>query len=202
MDMKTIKTVYGVGYNSEGRHNTSIHNNHTHKYKTWHDMIRRCYSEKFHAHHHSYKDCLVCEEWHDFQNFGDWYDENYYEIENEQMHLDKDILIKGNKVYSPDTCIFTPRRINVLFVKKGSKNNNLPIGVVFNNRKNKKYVARCGNGEGKTVSINSFYTPEEAFYCYKKFKELLIRDVANEYKHKIPEKLYNAMITYEVEITD
>ena len=65
-------------------------------------------------------DCSVYEGWHNFQNFAKWYEDNYYEIEEEQMHLDKDILVKGNKVYSPDTCVFVPETINGLFVKSNA----------------------------------------------------------------------------------
>ena len=80
-------------------------------------MLRRCYDEKLHKKYPTYIDCKVCEEWLNFQNFAKWYYNNYYEIENEKICLDKDILHKGNKIYSPDNCVFVPNNINVLFVK-------------------------------------------------------------------------------------
>jgi NMD protein affecting ribosome stability and mRNA decay len=172
----------------------------SHKYKTWHGMIRRCYDEKSFEKYPSYKDCTVCDEWHNYQTFGEWYDQNYYEVENETMALDKDILVKGNRIYRHDACIFVPQRINSIFTKKQSSNDNLPIGVSINknNSSTKIYTAKYGN----KVYINSFNTIDGAFQAYKKYKELLIRDIANEYIEKIPPKLYEVMINYKVEFTD
>ena len=59
-----------------------------------------------------YKECTVCQEWWNFCNFEKWYDEHYYEIEDEIMDLDKDILFKGNKEYGPNTCCVIPHYIN------------------------------------------------------------------------------------------
>lgn len=197
------KTVYGVGYFGEGIHRSSRNNRMNHKYKTWHEMIRRCYDKKKLKSNPSYFDCTVCDEWHNFQSFGDWYDNNFYQIEGEQMHLDKDILVKWNRVYSPESCIFVPARINCIFTKNGGKKkDDMPFGVIQNNHKTKIYTAKCADDKGKTMYINSFNTVEEAFNAYKKHKELSIRDIANKYKDKIPEKLYNAMINYRVEIND
>lgn len=68
-------------------------------------MIKRCYNQKCLLKDNTYRGCSVCDEWLNFQNFGEWYDENYYEVPNEVMDLDKDILHKGNKIYSPDNCV-------------------------------------------------------------------------------------------------
>lgn len=119
------------------------------------------------------------------------------------MSLDKDILKRGNKVYSPETCIFVPMKINQLFIKnKTVRNSNLCIGVRYNKNKN-KYQAQCGTlDERKVKTICCVDTLEEAFNKYKAFKENLIKLVAQQYKDKIPNKLYEAMISYEVLITD
>ena len=167
-------------------------------YKTWQSLLQRCYDTKLHEKYPTYKNCTTCEEWHNFQNFAKWYDENYYEIDGEIMCLDKDILIKGNKVYSPETCIFVPRRINILFTKTDANRGNLPIGVT---QKNDKYVITMRINK-KFVSNKSYKTPQEAFKVYKYFKEKYIKEIADEYKDKIPVKLYNAMYKYKVEITD
>ena len=60
------------------------------------------------------------------------------------------------------------------------------------------------NNNGKRIrhKIGRFDTPEEAFYAYKQFKENYIKEVADEYKDSIPQKLYEAMYRYEVEIDD
>lgn len=169
-------------------------------YKRWIGMLKRCYSEKELYRCPTYTDCSVCEEWHLYSSFEKWYKDNYYEIEGEIMELDKDILLKGNKVYSPNMCVFIPHRINSLFTKSKKSRGNYPIGVNFHKKVN-KYNSKL-NILGSRIHLGYFDTPEEAFNAYKKAKEQYIKQVADEYKDKIPKKLYDAMYRYEVEITD
>ena len=183
---------FGIGYRGEGIYRTSTHKK---AYETWKNMLGRCYDKKYHKRHPSYIDCKVCNEWLNFQNFAKWYEENYYEVEGEKMCLDKDILVKDNKVYSPDTCVFVPQRINLLFVKNNKNRGDLPIGV---NKVKNKYIVRMNDA----FYLKYFDTPHEAFLMYKINKELLIEGIANEYENKVPNKLYNALINYEVEIKD
>ncbi len=175
-------------------------------YKTWNSMLQRCYDKKFHLKKPTYADCLVCEEWKYYKNFKEWFNKNYYEIEGQKMMLDKDILRKNNKVYSPDTCVFVPERINTLFTKRQNDRGDLPIGVVWK-KKNKKYEARCNVFDVKDIKYKRKYlglynTSEEAFNAYKKAKEENIKLIAEYYKDKIPQKLYDAMCRYEVSIND
>ena len=187
--------VYGVGYIGEGDYKVRENGILNSIYNTWHDMIDRCYGNRVYK---TYEECSVCEEWHSFQTFAEWYEENYYEIPGEIMNLDKDILIKGNKIYSPDTCVFVPHSINMLFVKSNSIRGDLPIGV---SKINNKYRAYC-RIDNKQKSLGHYDTPEEAFNAYKQFKEALIKKVANDYLELIPFNLYQAMINYEVDIDD
>lgn len=83
------KTIYQIGYIGDGSYKGNINYKRSPQYATWKSMLQRCYDKKFHINHPTYKDCEVCEDWHNFQNFAKWYDENYYEIENEVMCLDK-----------------------------------------------------------------------------------------------------------------
>ena len=190
--------IYGIGYISDGKYEVSINGKSTKHYDIWCGMLKRVYDPKYIQKHPTYEGCCVYESWHNFQTFSEWIDKNYYEIEGQRMELDKDILCKGNKIYSPDTCVFVPHRINTLFIKSDKCRGDLPIGVV---RVNKKYNARC-NVDKKIKNLGYYNSLEEAFEVYKNFKEKDIKKVAEEYKDKIPEKLYNAMITYEVEIDD
>jgi hypothetical protein len=128
-----------------------------------------------------------------------WFDENYYEIEGHKMHLDKDILVKRNKIYSPDKCVFVPAFINATFTKNNVGRGDLPIGVV---KRGKKYFASCSNNNQKRRYLGMFDNPEEAFYAYKDAKETHIKNTAEQYKHKIPNKLYEALMRYEVDIDD
>lgn len=199
------RKTYGIGYIGEGKYKTKENGKLTKCYNTWHDMLKRCYDEKLHKKRPTYKDCEVCEEWLCFQNFAEWYYNNYYEVEGERMCLDKDILVKHNKIYSKDTCIFVPERINTLFIKCDRSRGEYPIGVFCN--KNNKYQAKCSiydlkNNNIVRKSLGVYDTPEKAFEIYKEFKEKHIKEIADHYKDEIPQKLYNVMYNYEVEIND
>ena len=87
------KLIFSVGYNTKETYKSTENGKKTKCYQTWQNMLMRCYDEKFHARKPAYIGCKVCEEWHNFQNFAKWYEENYYEIEGERMYLDKDILV-------------------------------------------------------------------------------------------------------------
>ena len=196
-------SVFGVGY--LGNEKTRDENGKSLKsYETWKHMLSRCYSGEYQKKEPTYKDCYVCEEWHNYSNFKKWYDDNYYEIDGERMALDKDILVKGNKTYSPNTCVFVPQNINTLFIKSNKIRGKYPIGVTFNKDKN-KYQAQCNtliNGKNMKKALRLYNTIEEAFNAYKQFKEANIKQIADYYKENIPDKLYEAMYNYKVEITD
>ena len=196
---------YGVGYigydlrDSKGKSNPKI-------FAMWSGMIRRCYSGENNT-FPTYIGCSVCDEWHNYMNFKKWYDENLWEVEDDFMCLDKDIIIKGNKIYSPNTCIIVPNRINVLFIKSKKSRGKYPIGVSYHKSKSvfDSYYHIVENGKSRLKFIKSFKNPTDAFYAYKETKEKYIKKVADEYKNKypnFPKRLYNAMYSYEVEITD
>ncbi len=77
----------------------------------------------------------------------------------------------------------------------------MPIGVSFS-KKNNKYCSQCGDGFGRNVFLGRFIIPKDAFLVYKAFKEKTIKNVANHYKGQIPEILYKALMSYEVDIDD
>lgn len=198
------KSIYNRGYLGEGIYIASINKKHTKRYAVWKSMFVRCYSENFHKTEPTYIGCSVCDEWLNFQNFGKWFDENYYDIEGEIIEIDKDILVKGNKVYSPNTCCFVPKEINMLFTKRDSKRGNYPIGVYYNKKRN-KYIAQCKiYKDNRYIKFNlgEYDTSEQAFDTYKLYKEKYIKEVANRYKDKIPVKLYSAMYNWKVDIND
>ena len=198
------KSVYGIGYLGEGDYKVRENGKHTRVYSTWHSMMQRCYDEKFHEKKPTYIGCAVWEEWHNFQNFAEWYYNNYYEIEGERMHLDKDILVKHNKIYSPETCIFVPQTINNLFVKSDKSRGDSVIGTTPHHG---KYQVKCSlinpkTGKFKCEYLGLYDTQEKGFEVYKYYKEKNIKVVADYFKDLIPERLYNAMYNYEVEIID
>ena len=194
-------SVLSIGYVGDGRHKTKKGGKHTPQYGAWRKMLTRCYDAKYHMTRPTYEECRVCEDWHDFQVFADWYKDNYYQIEDERMELDKDILVKGNKVYAPEKCVFVPQRINGLLNRRGRDRGEYPIGVHLGKR-DKRFLARCHDINGNLIRLGRFDTPEEAFRCYKAFKEQVIRSVAELYSINIPAALYEALINYRVEMDD
>jgi hypothetical protein len=197
------KTLFGVGYLGEGKYSSRTNNIKNIQYIYWMSLFSRCYGKSELEKRPRYKNCIITEEWHNFQNFAEWFDNNYYTIDDEKMCLDKDILFKGNKIYSSNTCVFVPDRINTLFIKSNKIRGDLPIGVsISKNTNDNIFLCRC-NTLNKSVYLGHYSTPEDAFYnAYKPFKENYIRQVAEEYKNLIPQNLYEAMYRYKVEITD
>lgn len=198
------KRYYGIGYFGEGKYKTRKNGKLTKCYNAWKNMLQRCYDEEWQEKHPTYKGCIVCDEWHNFQNFAKWYEENYYEIEREKIHLDKDILVKGNKIYSPETCIFVPQTINSLFVKNNENRGDSVIGTYFRNDKYEVYchIINTEIKKSKQEYLGTYETQEEAFEVYKYYKEKNIKEVANYYKDLIPQRLYKGMYNYEVKIDD
>lgn len=162
----------------------------------WKSMLTRCYSAKFQHWEPSYIGCSVCNEWLSLSNFKQWFDENCIE----QYHLDKDILFKGNKVYSPETCCFVPQEINKLLNTCRNVRGAYPIGVTKCRSRYKASIMVCG----RKISIGTFDTPEEAFSAYKAKKTNKVKELAEKYykEGKITERVYNALLNYRVEITD
>lgn len=186
--------IFGIGYIGCFRNNERISKDRA--YVVWRNMLMRCYDEKTHIKRPTYIGCTVCNEWHNYSNFKQWFDENY----QEGYCLDKDILFKGNKVYSPKTCCFVPNEINSILTKRQNYRGNLPIGVRYSDSR-LRYKVQFTKSSDKTY-IGYFSAPEEAFEAYKKAKEDYLKELANKYKENISEAVYNALMNYKVEITD
>lgn len=201
------RRVFGHGYLGEGKFKAYDKNwKPTKCYRTWINMLKRCYDPKFHEKYPTYKGCKVYDKLLNFQNFAKWYEDNYYEIPGENMCLDKDILVKDNKIYSPETSVFVPEKINLLFIKRDKSRGEYPIGVDYY-KQTGKFRVQCRvydykENKKKKINLGYYNTPEEAFNVYKEFKENYIKQVADYYRDQIPKKLYDAMYRYEVEMND
>ena len=182
------KSIYETGYLGQGRYSRRTHSQY---YRHWTHMMDRCCNKKV---------SNLSDYFHNFQNFAEWCEENYYEIDGEKMCLDKDILIKNNRTYSPNNCMFVPDRINTLFCKTDKSRGSYPVGCSYNKERDMIEV-HCSTLD-KRKFLGYYNTIEEAFNSYKTFKESYIKQVADEYKDLIPQKLYEAMYNYEVEIHD
>lgn len=173
----------------------------------WHKMLIRCFDNKYKERQPTYKDVTCCNRWLCFANFLEDFEilkQEYNWNTDEKLNLDKDILHRGNKVYSLENCILIPQQINNLFVKNNATRGNYPIGVSYDKR-NKKYEAQC-HINGKYKRIGRYNTIEEAFNAYKQAKENEIKRVANDCVSKgfisKDSRLYNAMISYQIGIDD
>lgn len=198
------KTVLNVGMIGE-KYPTSKNQKGTKEYLAWNHMLVRCFDEKFKDKQPTYKDVICCEEWLLFDNFYEWLhsQENFEKWYNsEDCGLDKDILSKRNKLYSPETCCLVPKMINELFTKRDNYRGNFPIGV---NEKDGGFQVRCSNPITKEREYLGYYkSVQDAFRVYKKRKEEIIKQVAQiEFnKGNINRRCYEAMMGYKVEITD
>lgn len=114
------------------------------------------------------------------------------------MCVDKDILYKHNTIYSPQTCCIVPETLNMLFTNRQRYRGDLPVGVTH---KDGRYMAKC-KIKSKDKYIGFFNSPIEAFNAYKNTKEKYIKEIAETFKSKIPEKIYNALMNYSIEIND
>ena len=198
------KRTYGKGYTGKGKYKPRENGKKTKCYKVWQSMLQRCYDSKYRRREPTYQDCEVYAKWLNFQTFAEWYENNYYEIPGKVMSLDKDVLFKGNKIYSPETCIFVSNDINNLFTKRDNFRGDLPIGVYYK-KQNGKYISQCNFGDGQKY-LGCYDTPQEAFEVYKEYKEKYIKEVIDSYEGIIPEPHYSrlreAMYNYRVEIND
>lgn len=173
-------------------------NERIHLNKIWNHVLLRS-TQRIWNLRPAYHGCTIAKPFHRFSTFATWaLDQPGWD--KPKFQIDKDIIIKGNKCYSPDAYIFVPAEINVMFLCNKGRRGQLPIGVMFDNRGN-KYVAHCSVG-GNLVNISRHATPQEAFVAYKAFKEQHIRNIAEKYRHEISQRAYLAMLAYQVEITD
>lgn len=196
--------VYNIGITGN-KYPARTNGKDTKEYKTWTDVLKRCFDKKEKQRYPTYKKVTCCDEWLLFEKFYEWLHKqpNFDRwLIGGRWAIDKDILIKGNKIYSPDTCCLVPENVNALFNKHDAKRGKYPIGV---NKVQNGFQARCMNPLlNKRECIGIYPTPEKAFYAYKQYKEKLIKQVAQiEFDNgNITKECYEAMMNYEVEITD
>lgn len=179
----------------------------TWEYTKWMNMLQRCFDNKYKERKPTYKDVTCCGRWLCFANFLEDLEilKNEYNWDEDiKLNLDKDILHKNNKAYSLENCILVPDWINTLFIKSDATRGKYPIGVSYH-KGAKKYRAQC-NINGRYVGLGYYNITEQAFYAYKTAKEQETKRIAEECVSKgyitKDSRLYNAMISYQVEIDD
>ena len=170
------------------------------EYTLWNSMLKRCYSDCSKKKRPTYEGCKVSDKFKSYEYFYEWCNKQIG-FNSKDWQLDKDLLVKGNKIYSEDSCVFLPHEINTVLIKCTASRGEYLIGVHWS-KKDKTFVARVNKGKGKRENLGSFNTELEAFNAYKQAKESFIKEQANNWKDKIDERAYKALMNYTVDIND
>ena len=197
-------SVCGVGILGT-KYPSTVNSRNTKEYALWQRMLERCYSDTnvcndYKKKNPTYVGCEASENFKSYEYFYEWCHKQIgFGVDG--FELDKDLLLKGNKVYSENTCIFIPAEINLLLIKRKASRGKHLIGVSWCKR-DKVFRAMVSRNKGKQEHLGSFNTEIEAFNAYKQAKESFIKEQANKWKGKIDDRAYNALMNYEVDIDD
>ena len=192
-------SVCGVGILGT-KYLSTINGVRTKEYGLWKSMLERCYSDYSKKQRPTYEGCEVSDNFKSYEYFYEWCHKQIgFSVEG--FELDKDLLVKGNKVYSEDSCIFIPTEINTLLVKSTASRGEHLIGVYWSNT-NKAFVARVNKSKGGSEYLGLFNTEIEAFNAYKTAKESFVKEQANKWKSQIDLRAYDALMNYTVNIDD
>ena len=186
-------TIHGKGFIGVGKYTSKDKK----LYDLWTAMLGRCYAEVAIEKHKAYKDVEVCEDWLNFQNFAEWCDKSKFfhfsDSRGKRYQLDKDLLSKGNKIYSPDTCCFIPQEVNKLIARKTIDTGK--TGVYYHD-KNGKFSAQVRQGGQKFKFLGYFDTEESASKAYRAAKESHVKVVANRLRGRICERAYEGLMKW------
>ena len=186
------RDVQGVGYMGAGEYVASKDYKVTEEYRRWCGMMQRGYNQNTKKKHPTYEDCTVCKEWHNFQNFAEWYTNQFGYRKG--FHLDKDILVEGNKTYSPETCCLVPISLNSFFSGNKKIDEEIPTGVSKN--PSGSFTARIYiNGKKKT--LGTFKDIDMASNSYRAARKTWASELAERFKKDIDPKTYLAIINRE-----
>lgn len=189
-------TVYGVGKVGEGPWKVSDRGVVTREYKLWSGMLARGYSPKLKEKYPTYAECTVWEGWLCFQDFMAWVDALKYK--DLAWGLDKDIIVPGNKIYSPQTCALVPDEINCSFRPNCGWGKALPEGVAYigSGNRAKRFQARIATFGGRAKSLGYFATPAEAAEVYSVAKNEYARQLGRKWAGLVDPRVVNALLAY------
>lgn len=189
-------SVYGVGYRGVGPYKATSGSNPTKAYYDWIGMLRRSYCTEYKKSKPTYEDVYVDSQWHNFQNFAEWW-ANAPNSDRKEFSLDKDLRKLGNKVYSPDTCSYVPVPVNSLLNNHSNAPGEQSQGV---RREGRIYEAAL-SVNSKVHYLGSFSNPDDAQKAYKTAKEEYVRKIAERYKDDLHQEVYKTLIEWTLEIT-
>lgn len=190
--------IYGVGFIGIGDYHSKIGKTIHPYYDAWRGALRRSYDDKFQTKFPLYLGCSVDPRWHNYQRFGEWSDQQVFE---KGYKLDKDLLVYGNKVYGPDTCVYLPNELNCIISDQWRPNRGLPKGVSLTanpKARKKRFVASLQRKTTNNANLGYFETPEEAFEVYKYEKEKYIKERAMFWRDKISKIAYEGLMNWSL----
>ena len=196
-------SVYGIGVVGT-KYPSRVNGFLTKECALWYSMLQRCYSDDFKKKRPTYEGCEVSDKFKSYEYFYEWCNKQIRfgnDGNGNPFQLDKDLLVKGNKVYSENTCVFIPSEINSLLIKCTASRGEHLIGVYWSKTAN-AFVARVSRNKGGSEHLGLFNTEIEAFNAYKQAKENYIKELANKWRDRIDPRAYNALMEYQVEIDD
>ena len=192
-------SVFGVGITGT-KYPVKVNGVVTKEYELWQSMLQRCYDDAYKKRYQTYEGCEASENFKYYEYFYEWCNKQIG-FGGDGLHLDKDLLLKGNKVYSENTCVFLPSGINAMLTKCTASRGEYLIGVCWH-KVAKAFVAQVSKGKGKHEHLGLFTTELEAFDAYKTAKEAFVKEQAEKWKDKIDIRAYNALMNYQVSIDD
>ena len=198
-----VASVHGVGV-AGAKYPITVNGVKTKEYALWKRMLERCYSDIFKKKYPTYEGCEASENFKYYEYFYEWCNKQIgfgNDGNGNPFQLDKDLLIKGNKIYSESTCVFIPQEINSVLTKCTSLRGNHLIGVYWD-KTHKAFIALVNKSKGKQEHLGYFNTELEAYNAYKIAKEAFVKEQANKFKSQIDQRAYNALMNYKVNVDD
>lgn len=186
----------GIGFNDR-KYPARVNGKNKKEYKLWNAMLYRCYSPQALSRDKTYLDCEVSENFKKYSYFYEWCQEQTG-FNQKGFDLDKDLIVKGNKLYSEDICVFVPHEVNSILNDCRTARGRLPMGITLNQG---IYIARISKKNERFV-VGRFKDCKEAFLCYKTAKEDYLKEIAEEYKDVLDSRVYNYLLNHKIEITD
>ena len=117
------RLVYGIGINDVDAPTRWVKNGKRVMdtyYRVWQNILERCYSPRKQKIQPTYIGCTMHPDWHRFSKFKEWID-NQPQTDWRDLQIDKDLRVKWNRVYSPDTCCFLTCQENNIFRLSGNQ---------------------------------------------------------------------------------
>lgn len=203
--MATKKLIQGVGINdvdyvTEKKKTIIINGEKKQKlvwycpyFRTWRNILQRCFSTKFQERNPTYKGCSVSEEWLTFSNFRHWMGAQDWE----GKQLDKDLLFEGNKVYSKDTCVFVSGAVNNFTTDRGNDRGEWLIGASWH-KESGKFRSHCHNPfTNRSEHLGYFTCEQEAHQAWLKRKLELAHELAAiQTSPRVAKALINRYMNY------